>query len=92
MLDGHMRLDVLKQRGAAEAHCIVSVEEEGFTYNKRVNHVAPIQEHYMILRAIESGGSEGRIAKALCVNVSKIRSKVNLLGRDLFRRGRTTQE
>ena len=79
LLDGHMRLDVLKQRGVAEAHCIVSVEEEGFTYNKKVNHLATVQEHYMILRAIENGVSEARIAKALNVNVSKIRSKVNLL-------------
>jgi ParB-like chromosome segregation protein Spo0J len=79
LLDGHMRLDVLRQNGATEARCIVSLEEEGFTYNKKVNHLATIQEHYMILRAIENGVSEQRIAKALNVNVSQIRKKVNLL-------------
>jgi ParB-like chromosome segregation protein Spo0J len=79
LLDGHLRLDVLKQNGATEARCIVSIEEEGFTYNKKVNHLATIQEHYMILRAIENGVSEQRIAKALNVNVSQIRKKVNLL-------------
>ncbi|MCC6363036.1 MAG: ParB N-terminal domain-containing protein [Bryobacterales bacterium] len=79
LLDGHLRLDVLKQNGATEARCIVSFEEEGFTYNKKVNHLATIQEHYMILRAIENGVSEQRIAKALNVNVSQIRKKVNLL-------------
>lgn len=79
LLDGHMRLDVLKQNGATQARCIVSLEEEGFTYNKKVNHLATIQEHYMILKAIENGVSEQRIAKALNVNVSQIRKKVNLL-------------
>jgi ParB-like chromosome segregation protein Spo0J len=79
LLDGHLRLDVLKQNGATEARCIVSIEDEGFTYNKKVNHLATIQEHYMILRAIENGVSEQRIAKALNVNVSQIRKKVNLL-------------
>jgi ParB-like chromosome segregation protein Spo0J len=79
LLDGHLRLDVLKQNAATEARCIVSIEEEGFTYNKKVNHLATIQEHYMILRAIENGVSEQRIAKALNVNVSQIRKKVNLL-------------
>ena len=44
-----------------------------------MNHLATIQEHYMILRAIENGVSEQRIAKALNVNVSQIRKKVNLL-------------
>lgn len=79
LLDGHMRLDVLKQNGSTQARCIVSLEEEGFTYNKKVNHLATIQEHYMILKAIENGVSEQRIAKALNVNVSQIRKKVNLL-------------
>lgn len=79
LLDGHMRHDVLKLNGAAEARCIVSIEEEGFTYNKKVNHLATIQEHYMILKAIENGVSEQRIAKTLNVNVGQIRRKVNLL-------------
>ena len=30
LLDGHFRLDVLKQRQEIEALCIVSTEEEGF--------------------------------------------------------------
>lgn len=79
LLDGHIRLDVLKQREEVEVRCIVSTEEEGFIYNKKVNHLATIQEHYMILKAIENGVSEQRIAKALNVNVAHIRRKVNLL-------------
>jgi hypothetical protein len=79
LLDGHLRLDVLKQSGASEVRCIMSTEQESFIYNKKVNHLATIQEHYMILRAIENGVSEQRIAKALNVNVASIRKKANLL-------------
>jgi hypothetical protein len=79
LLDGHIRLDVLRLNGADEARCIVSTEEESFIYNKKVNRLATIQEHYMILKAIESGVSEQRIARALNVDVAQIRRKMNLL-------------
>jgi ParB-like chromosome segregation protein Spo0J len=79
LLDGHMRLDVLRLNGATEVGCIISTEEESFIYNKKVNLLATVQEHYMILKAVENGVSEQRIAKALNVNVAKIRRKLNLL-------------
>jgi hypothetical protein len=79
LLDGHLRYDVLQQRGVAEAPCLVSAEDEAYTYNKRVNRLATIQEHYMILRAIENGVSSERIARALDVDINSIRHKVNLL-------------
>ena len=49
LVDGHTRLDVLKQNGAAEVECLVATDDESYTYNKRVNHLPPIGEHYMIL-------------------------------------------
>ena len=79
LLDGHLRFDVLQQRGAADAPCLISTEDEAYTYNKRVNRLATIQEHYMILKAIDNGVSSQRIARALDVNISSIRQKVNLL-------------
>lgn len=79
LLDGHLRYDVLQQRGAAEVLCLISVEDEAYTYNKRVNRLATIQEHYMILWAIENGVAEERIARALDVDIHSIRQKVNLL-------------
>ena len=59
--------------------CLVSTDDEAFTYNKRVNRIAPIQEHRMILKAVERGVSEERIAKALNVDVQSIRRKRHLL-------------
>lgn len=79
LLDGHMRLEVLKDLGVSEAPCLVAKDDEAFTYNKRINRLTGIQEHYMILRAIENGVSESKIAKALGVNIGLIRDKRKLL-------------
>lgn len=79
LLDGHVRLSALKEQGASEARCIVADDDEAFTYNKRVNRLATIQEHYMIVRAIERGVSEDKLARALNVDVSGIRQRRDLL-------------
>jgi len=79
LLDGHVRLEALKQIGATHAPCLVSTDDEAYTYNKRVNRISTIQEHMMILNAIRSGVSEERIAKVLNVDVARIRQKRDLL-------------
>src|ERR1700680_2931127 len=79
LLDGHLRIDVLKDMGETEVTCLVSTDDEAFTYNKRVNRLAIIQEHRMILKAVERGVSEERIAKALNVDVHHIKRKRRLL-------------
>ena len=66
LLDGHLRLDILRERGDTEVVCLVSTEDEAFTYNKRTNRIAVIQEHKMILNAIKRGVSEERLARAQC--------------------------
>jgi hypothetical protein len=79
LLDGHLRIEVLKDFGTQGANCLVATEDEAFTYNKRINRLATIQEHKMILKAIERGVPQERIAKALDINVSTIRHKRSLL-------------
>jgi hypothetical protein len=79
LLDGHIRLEVLKQIGETQARCLVATDDETYTYNKRVSRMATIQEHVMILKAIKSGVSEERIAKVLSVDVGSIRLKRELL-------------
>jgi ParB-like chromosome segregation protein Spo0J len=79
LLDGHMRIEALKDRGETEVVCLISIEDEAFTYNKRVNRIAIIQEHRMIIKAIERGVSEERIAKSLNVDIASIKRKCRLL-------------
>ena len=79
LLDGHVRLSTLRDHGSHEARCIVADDDEAFTYNKRVNRLAVIQEHHMIVRAIEKGVSEDKLARALAVDVGVIRARRQLL-------------
>jgi hypothetical protein len=79
LLDGHLRIEILKEIGETEVTCLISTDDEAFTYNRRVNRIAIVQEHKMILKAVERGVPEERIAKALNVNVAEIRRKRRLL-------------
>lgn len=79
LLDGHLRLDILKDRGDVDVVCIVATDDEAITYNKRISRIAIVQEHKMILKAIEKGVSEERLARALNVNIASIRNRRRLL-------------
>ncbi|MTH94873.1 plasmid partitioning protein RepB C-terminal domain-containing protein, partial [Roseibium sp. RKSG952] len=79
LLDGHVRIEVLKDLGREHVECLVSTDDEAFTYNKRVSRIAAIQEHRMILKAIERGVPEDKIAAALDLNPRSIKRKVKLL-------------
>jgi ParB-like chromosome segregation protein Spo0J len=79
LLDGHIRHAVLLDLGETETRCLLARDDEGFTYNKRINRLATIQEHYMIVRAIERGVSEDKIARALNVDARSIRRRRTLL-------------
>lgn len=79
LLDGHLRVEALKEIGDMLATCLISNDDETFTYNKHINRLSTIQEHKMIVRAVERGVSEQRIAKALNVNIASIVRKRTLL-------------
>jgi len=79
LLDGHLRLHVLRERGDATVCCIVSDDDEAFTYNKRVNRLATVQEHYMIARAIDRGVPPGMIASALGIDETVVMRRRNML-------------
>jgi hypothetical protein len=79
LLDGHVRYMILKELNLSSAKCLLSTDDEGFTYNHKVNRLSAIQEHFMILRAIKNGVTEVRIARSLDVNVASIRHKRDLL-------------
>lgn len=79
LVDGHIRIEILREIGATEIECLVANDDEAFTYNKRVSRLATIQEHFMILKAIDSGVPEETLARTLNVNVAQIRIKKHLL-------------
>ncbi|MGA9665028.1 MAG: plasmid partitioning protein RepB C-terminal domain-containing protein [Gallionella sp.] len=79
LLDGHIRLIVLRELNYSEVLCLVAIDDESYTYNSRINRLSSIQEHYMIRRAIKRGVTPERLAKALSVDPCTITRKMALL-------------
>jgi hypothetical protein len=79
LLDGHVRLEILKRVGTIAALCLIATSDEAFTYNKRISQLATVQQNRMILRAIERGVDEERLSKALNINIKTLRIKMNML-------------
>lgn len=79
LLDGHLRFEAQLEHGTDKVRCIVEHDDEAFTHNKRVNRLATIQEHLMIVRAIERGVSEEKLARALNVDIQLIKRRRTLL-------------
>ncbi|HEU5047353.1 MAG TPA: plasmid partitioning protein RepB C-terminal domain-containing protein [Rickettsiales bacterium] len=79
LLDGHLRIKALKELSVNEVTCLISTDDEAFTYNKHVNRLAPIQEYRMIARAVKRGVSEEKLARALSMDVQAVIRKLNLL-------------
>jgi len=52
LVDGHLRNAALIDLGHTTAPCLIADDDEAFTYNKRVNRLATVQEHYMIVKAL----------------------------------------
>jgi hypothetical protein len=79
LLDGHLRIEILKERGETDVVCLIATEDEAVTYNKRISRMATVQEHKMILNALKRGVPEERLARALNVNIRSIQDKRRLL-------------
>ncbi|MDR8070264.1 plasmid partitioning protein RepB C-terminal domain-containing protein [Burkholderia cenocepacia] len=79
LLDGRLRLEALKQLGGAVAPCMISTDDEGFTFNRHINRLSAVQEHKMIRAALAKGASEERIAEVLRTDVRSIRERATML-------------
>ena len=78
LLDGLIRIEALRDLGAREVECLVSTDDEAYSYNKRINRLAAVQEHRMIVRAVERGVPADRIAEA-GLEVITIRRRFRML-------------
>lgn len=79
VLDGRIRLEALRDLDAIKVWCLISKDDEGYTYNKRVNRLSTIQEHRMIVKAAERGVSVKRLSDALNISENAIHLRFKLL-------------
>jgi hypothetical protein len=69
----------MKELGMTESLCLISTDDETYTYNNRINRLSTVQEHMMIKRAINRGVSPEKLAKSLHLDIAHIMKKVKLL-------------
>lgn len=79
LLDGHLRLQAMRDLGHQEVACLVATDDESFTYNNRLSRLSTIQEHLMIRRAVDRGIPPAKLANALCFDIAIIHKKNSLL-------------
>ncbi len=79
LLDGRARVEVLRDLGRTDVVCLVSTDDEAYTYNHKVNRLAPIQANRMIVKALDAGVPADRLARALNLNVTTIRQNRSML-------------
>ncbi|HEY9594376.1 MAG TPA: ParB/RepB/Spo0J family partition protein [Spirochaetia bacterium] len=79
LLNGHIRLIAARELGIAEIPCLVSRDDEAYTYNAKVNRVVPVQANRMIVKAIEKGVRPERLARTLGVTLETVTRLMNLM-------------
>lgn len=79
LLDGHLRIQALKDLGELEVDCLVATDDDTYSYNKRTNRISAVQSNKMIVRAMERGVSAERLGKALGLSPQTIKQKFRLL-------------
>ncbi|MFC3651959.1 plasmid partitioning protein RepB C-terminal domain-containing protein [Dyella humi] len=79
LVDGHLRMVAIRDLGWSEVQCLVTRDDDTYTYNKRVSRLSAVQDHKMIVRAMERGVSAERLAKSLAISPETIRHKFRLL-------------
>ncbi|MGE3182136.1 MAG: ParB/RepB/Spo0J family partition protein [Phycisphaerae bacterium] len=69
ILNGHVRYQILLEMGVESVPCLVRNEKDGYTNNRMVSHLSPIQETRMIRKSLDEL-DEQTIAEALAITVS----------------------
>lgn len=79
LLDGHVRLIALQDLGYEEAPCLLAKDDEGYTYNSRINRLSTIQETRMLQEAVAKGVSREHLARVLNIDPSHLYKKLKLI-------------
>ena len=79
LLDGHLRVRVLRDAKILQVLCLVSTDDEAFTYNKRISRLTAAQEHRMIERALGRGVPEAQLAEVLGIELKTLQRRATML-------------
>ena len=77
ILDGHIRFYALRELGQEYVYCIVSTDDERYTFDAQINSLSSFQRASMIQKVVNGGVPLERIAESLGVSVSKLKSDMD---------------
>lgn len=79
IIDGHLRVEALKELGETEVVCLVSTIYDTYTPNSKVSRITIIQEQKMIKKALKTGASVEKLSEALGISIDNLKGKVKIL-------------
>lgn len=79
ILDGHMRIEALKELGETKVECLISTIYDTYTPNKKVNQVTIIQIQKMLKEAIKAGVPIELLSASLNISVDSLKGRISVL-------------
>jgi len=79
ILDGHLRIEALKDIGEERVACLVSTVYDTYTPNKKVNRITIIQIQKMLKEAVRVGVPEDMLCSALNISSDSLKSNLSVL-------------
>ncbi len=79
ILDGHLRVEALKDIGEERVACLVSTVYDTYTPNKKVNRLTIIQIQKMLKEAVRVGVPEDMLCSALNISSDSLKSNLSVL-------------
>ncbi|MGC0983871.1 plasmid partitioning protein RepB C-terminal domain-containing protein [Pantoea agglomerans] len=79
ILDGHLRVEALKDIGEERVACLVSTVYDTYTPNKKVNRITIIQIQKMLKEAVRVGVPEDMLCSALNISSDSLKSNLSVL-------------
>ncbi|MEN4745370.1 plasmid partitioning protein RepB C-terminal domain-containing protein [Pantoea agglomerans] len=79
ILDGHLRVEALKDIGEEIVACLVSTVYDTYTPNKKVNRITIIQIQKMLKEAVRVGVPEDMLCSALNISSDSLKSNLSVL-------------
>jgi hypothetical protein len=79
LLDGHLRIQALKELKRTEVACLIATEDDSYTYNRQISRLSPVQDQKMIAAALAQGVPLATLAMALDITPGSLLRRKTLL-------------
>lgn len=79
VLDGRLRVEALRSLNKEDVLCLLTVDDESYTYNKHISRLTQAQDGRMIAKAIARGVPRDRLAAVLGIAPNTVKRRAMML-------------